>query len=226
VRELTGSLGEPQPLVSYHLRQLRDVGLVSVRRSSFDARDSYYSLDLARCGELLGEAGAALHPGLRLAPAPPFEPRRGGRAPRVLFLCTGNSARSQIAEALLDDLSAGAVRVFSAGSRPKELHANAVRVMHTRGIDISERHAKHLDTLRRRRFDLVISLCDRVREVCPEFPGEPQTIHWSIADPAAEPGGDAETYPAFERTAAELEKRIRYLLSTISANTRKEVPRP
>ena len=58
----------------------------------------------------------------------------------------------------------------------------------------------------------MISLCDRVRELCPEFPGEPETIHWSIPDPAAEPGCDAETYPAFERTAAELQTRIRFLL--------------
>jgi ArsR family transcriptional regulator, arsenate/arsenite/antimonite-responsive transcriptional repressor / arsenate reductase (thioredoxin) len=228
VRELTGSLGEPQPLVSYHLRLLRAAGLVSMRRSSFDARDTYYSLDLARCGELLGDAGAALHPGLRLAPAPGVEPRRSGRAPRVLFLCTGNSARSQIAEALLHHLSGGTVHAFSAGSRPKDLHPNAVQAMRARGLQISDRQSKHLDLFRRRRrrFDLVISLCDRVREVCPEFPGEPRTIHWSIPDPAAEPGGDEETYPAFERTAAELETRIGFLLATINAHTTEEVSRP
>jgi protein-tyrosine-phosphatase/DNA-binding transcriptional ArsR family regulator len=225
VRELTGSLGEPQPLVSYHLRQLRAAGLVSMRRSSFDARDTYYRLDLARCGELLGEAGAALHPALRLTPAPRVKLRRDGRAPRVLFLCTGNSARSQIAEALMDHWSGGVVHAFSAGSRPKELHPNAVRVMRARGLDISEQQSKHLDTFRRRRFDSVISLCDRVREVCPEFPGAPRTIHWSIPDPAAEPGSDDETYPAFERTAAELETRIRYLLVTIRAHTTEEVAR-
>jgi ArsR family transcriptional regulator, arsenate/arsenite/antimonite-responsive transcriptional repressor / arsenate reductase (thioredoxin) len=214
VRELAGSLGEPQPLVSYHLRLLRAGGLVSARRSSFDGRDSYYSLDLARCAGQLGEAGAALHPALRLAPAQ-VAPTRRRRAARVLFLCTGNSARSQIAEALLNELSGGNARAFSAGSRPKSLHRNAVRVMGARGIDISAQRPKHLDSFRNRRFDWVISLCDRVREVCPEFPGEPQTIHWSIPDPAAEPGRDAETYPAFERTAAELESRIRFLLSTI-----------
>jgi len=73
----------------------------------------------------------------------------------------------------------------------------------------------------------VISLCDRVREVCPEFPGEPQTIHWSIADPAAEPGDDADTYLRFERTAAELETRIGFLLDRIGARSpTKEVFRP
>src|SRR5262249_55837921 len=167
----------------------------------------------------LGDAGAALHPALRLAPAQ-TAPRRDRRSPRVLFLCTGNSARSQIAEALMRELSDGAVLAFSAGSRPKGLHPSAVRVMRTaHGLDISSQRPKHLDTFGRRRFDWVITLCDRVREVCPEFPGEPQAIHWSIADPAAEPGGDEETYPAFERTASELETRIGFLLSTVHMPT-------
>ena len=204
VRELTSAVGEPQPLVSYHLRELRSAELVSTRRSSFDARDSYYTLDLERFGELLTEAGTALHPSFRLTAPAIAAPRRRRL---VLFLCTGNSSRSQIAEALLQDLSGSAVEAFSAGSRPKPLHANAVRVMRERGIDISGRESKHLDVFGHRRFDYVISLCDRVREVCPEFPGDPTTIHWSIPDPAAE-----GTYAAFRRTAADLETRIRYLL--------------
>jgi ArsR family transcriptional regulator, arsenate/arsenite/antimonite-responsive transcriptional repressor / arsenate reductase (thioredoxin) len=209
-------VGERQPLVSYHLGQLQSARVLSVRRSSFDGRDRYYSLDLQRYGELLAEAGAALHPALRLdRPADP-ELRRGTRRPRVLFLCTGNSARSQIAEPLLERLSGGAVEAFSAGSRPKPLHPNAVRVLRARGIDISERRSKHLGTFSRWRFDYVISLCDRVREVCPEFPGAPQAIHWSIADPAAEPGSARATYPAFERTAVELETRVRFLLHRIT----------
>jgi ArsR family transcriptional regulator, arsenate/arsenite/antimonite-responsive transcriptional repressor / arsenate reductase (thioredoxin) len=216
VRELMVLLDEPQSLVSYHLRRLRAADLISVRRSSFDGRDSYYSLNLGRCGELLAAAGAALHPALRRSPRLGIQPRRRSRRVRVLFLCTGNSARSQIAEGLLQDLSGGAVEAFSAGSRPKRLHPNAVRVMHVRGIDISHRRAKHLNTLSRRRFDYVISLCDRVREVCPQFPGDPQTIHWSILDPAAEPGSDADTYPAFEHTAADLETRTRFLLDRIN----------
>jgi protein-tyrosine-phosphatase len=210
-----GCLGQPQSLVSYHLRQLRAAELVSVRRSSFDGRDCYYSLDLTRCRQLFAEAGAALHPALRPDPGAGAESRRRSRPPRVLFLCTGNSARSQIAEGLLQELSGGAVEASSAGSRPKSLHPNAVRVMRARGIDISERRPKHLGAFGRRRFDYVISLCDRVREVCPTFPGDPQTIHWSIPDPAAAPGSDADTYPAFERTAAELETRIRFLLHQI-----------
>jgi ArsR family transcriptional regulator, arsenate/arsenite/antimonite-responsive transcriptional repressor / arsenate reductase (thioredoxin) len=224
VRELMASVREPQSLVSYHLHQLRSAGIVSMRRSSADGRDTYYGLNLARASELLGEAGATLHPGLRLQPAATgSQPRRRPRRrPRVLFLCTGNSARSQIAEALLQELSVGAVEPFSAGSHPKDVHPNAVRVMHARGIDISDRRPKHMDTFSGRPFDYVISLCDRVREICPGFPGDPQTIHWSIPDPAAEPG----TYPAFERTTDELETRIRFLLHQINdPTTTQEVTR-
>ena len=137
----------------------------------------------------------------------------------MLFLCTGNSARSQIAEALAIELSGGAVRAVSAGSHPKPLHPNAVRVMRERGIDVSGRRSKHLGEFADRRFDYVISLCDRVREVCPEFPGGPELIHWSIPDPAREPGSDEETLPAFERTADELCTRIGFLIEAIEQTT-------
>jgi protein-tyrosine-phosphatase/DNA-binding transcriptional ArsR family regulator len=217
VGELCALVAQPQSLVSYHLRQLRDGGLVSMRRSLADGRDAYYVLDLERCGELLASAGAALHPGL--APAAPRaaggEPRPGPAVARILFLCTGNSARSQIAEALAELLSDGAVRAASAGSHPKPLHPNAVRVMRARGVDVAGRRSKHLGTFAGERFDYVISLCDRVREVCPEFPGGPELIHWSIPDPAREPGGDDVTLPAFERMADELATRIAFLLERI-----------
>jgi protein-tyrosine-phosphatase len=134
----------------------------------------------------------------------------------VLFLCTGNSARSQIAEALVEGLTGGAVEARSAGSHPKSLHPNAVRVMRERGIDIDGRRSKHLDEFAEERLDYVVSLCDRVREVCPEFPRHPELIHWSIPDPAREGSTDEETYPAFERTAAELGARIPFLLALIA----------
>jgi protein-tyrosine-phosphatase/DNA-binding transcriptional ArsR family regulator len=220
VGELCELAGRRQSLVSYHLRRLRDGGVVSVRRSAADGRDTYYVLDLARCGELLASAGIALHPGL--APTVPAGRKPGFAAARVLFLCTGNSARSQMAEALSERMSDGAVRAVSAGSHPKPLHPNAVRVMRDRGIDISGRRSKHLREFGDRRFDYVISLCDRVREICPEFPGAPELIHWSIPDPAREPGGNEETLPAFERTAAELETRIGFLIGALKA-TRQEV---
>jgi protein-tyrosine-phosphatase/DNA-binding transcriptional ArsR family regulator len=219
VGELCALAGRRQSLVSYHLRQLRDGGLVSMRRSAADGRDTYYVLDLARCGELLSSAGVSLHPGLAATPRPIAARARGSALARVLFLCTGNSARSQIAEALTDALSDGAVSAVSAGSHPKPLHRNAVRVMRARGIDLTGRRSKHLSEFAADRFDYVISLCDRVREVCPGFPEWPGLIHWSVPDPAREPGSDDDTLPAFERTADELAARIPFLLELIAQTT-------
>jgi ArsR family transcriptional regulator, arsenate/arsenite/antimonite-responsive transcriptional repressor / arsenate reductase (thioredoxin) len=219
VGELCELAGRRQSLVSYHLRQLRDGGLVSMRRSAADGRDSYYAVDLARCGELLSSAGASLHPALASAPRRRARRKRGTALARVLFLCTGNSARSQIAEVLAGELSGGTISAVSAGSHPKPLHPNAVMVMRERGIDISGRRSKHLSEFADQRFDYVISLCDRLREVCPEFPGAPELIHWSIPDPARQPGSDDETLPAFERTATELCSRIGFLIEAIEQTT-------
>ncbi len=215
VRELTNVVRKPQSLVSYHLARLRAGRLVSMRRSSADGRDAYYRVDLARCRELLVAAGGALHPGLALAPPVGDGHLVHGRRVRVLFLCTGNSTRSQIAEALLQELSGDTVDAHSAGSHPKRVHQSAVRVMRERGIDISSKGSKSLSRFARRRFDYVVTLCDRVREVCPEFPGGPDRIHWSIADPALEGDSDEESYPAFQRTAREIENRIQFLLHII-----------
>ena len=219
VGELCELAGQRQSLVSYHLRRLRDGGLVSARRSLADGRDSYYVLELARCGELLVSAGASLHPGLASVVGSHPGRHRGLARARVLFLCTGNSARSQMAEALAEQLSEGALRAASAGSHPKPLHPNAVRVMRERGIDLAGHRPKHLAEFTDQRFDTIISLCDRVREVCPDFPGAPHAIHWSVRDPAREPGTDDETLPAFEHTAAELEMRIGFLLAAIAHTT-------
>jgi ArsR family transcriptional regulator, arsenate/arsenite/antimonite-responsive transcriptional repressor / arsenate reductase (thioredoxin) len=225
VGELTELVGKPQNLVSYHLGQLGAAGLVSARRSAADGRDTYYRVDLDRCAQLLVGAAAALHPALRLEVVPPSRhttSRPRGRTPRVLFLCTGNSARSQIAEALLEHRSGHAIQARSAGSHPKPLHPHAVRVMAERGIDIADRTTKHFNRFARNRFDLVITLCDKVKEVCPEFPGSPPRAHWSMADPAAEGDSDDATYPAFVRTADEIENRVDLLIARLTAPPRHE----
>jgi ArsR family transcriptional regulator, arsenate/arsenite/antimonite-responsive transcriptional repressor / arsenate reductase (thioredoxin) len=221
VRELTVLVGESQNLVSYHLRLLREAGFVTTRRSSADGRDSYYAIDLVVCRDALQSAGGLLHPSMRVAVASQDceRSRSSRRRPRVLFLCTGNSARSQIAEALLEHLSAGAVAAASAGSHPKSLHPNAVRVLRTYGLDIGARRTKHLDEFRTQRFDAVITLCDRVREVCPEFPANPRMVHWSMPDPALEGATDRASYPAFHRTARELETRIGFRLPILTSQT-------
>jgi len=217
VRELVGVLDQPQNLVSYHLGRLREAGLVSVRRSSADRRDAYYRVETEACGRRLREVGAALHPALGddTGADSRQRSRKPRRRPRILFLCTGNSARSQMAQAFAEHLASGAIDVHSAGSHPKPLHPNAVRAMAGHGIDIGGRRTRHLNEFRRRRFELVVSLCDRVREVCPEFPGHPETVHWSMADPSAAGATDQESYPAFEHTAAEIEWRVRFLLARL-----------
>ena len=117
-----------------------------------------------------------------------------------------------MAEALLDAMSDGTIDAESAGSNPKPLHAAAVRAMKKRGIDISANRTKHLDEFGSQRFDVVITLCDRVREVCPEFPSHPDQIHWSVPDPALEGRNGRASLAAFDHTAAELETRIAFLL--------------
>jgi protein-tyrosine-phosphatase/DNA-binding transcriptional ArsR family regulator len=207
VRELTVAVNQPQNLVSYHLRQLRQAGLVSMRRSIADRRDTYYTADLNRIRDLFAAVGAELHPGLHLMapPTPEYRP-----AVRVLFLCTGNSSRSQIAETLLRASYGPAAEVFSAGSRPKAVHPFAIAVMATAGFDLATAQAKHLDLFVTQPFDWVITLCDRVREVCPEFPGA-RRAHWNVPDPSTEPDG----YPAFERAATDIALRVQFLVHRI-----------
>jgi protein-tyrosine-phosphatase/DNA-binding transcriptional ArsR family regulator len=212
VGDLCALLDQPQNLVSYHLRRLRTAGVISARRSAADGRDAWYRLESRRCRDLLIEAGRALHPGIRLAPitaaARATRPARSRPRTRVLFVCTGNSSRSQIAEALLEQRTGGAVAGRSAGSHPKPIHPAAVRAMAARGIDLSGRRSKHLRTMTRTRFDHVVTLCDKVREVCPEFPGHPSTSHWSMADPSSEPDVDA----AVARTVDEIDDRLEFLI--------------
>lgn len=222
VGELVELVGKPQNLVSYHLAELRRSGVVAGRRSSADGRDVYYRADLLRCRDLLREAGLALHPGLSLDPAPPGDITSPRFRDPVLFLCTGNSARSQIAEALVEHRSRGSVKARSAGSHPKPLHPNAVRVMAERGIDIADRPTKPLTRFAHDRFGRVITLCDKVREICPEFPGAPMSAHWSIADPAAAGDTDDASYPAFQHVADEIEGRVALLLADLQTTTPRE----
>lgn len=221
VSGLCEAVGRPQNLVSYHLRRLRDAGLVSSRRSSADGRDTYYALDLACCEELFSEASASLHPGLSRAmhSASAREPEVTDPA-SVLFVCTGNSSRSQIAEALLMRVAGGRVIAASAGLRPKPVHPHTAVVLAEHGIDASGLRSKHLDELAGSRFEYAVTLCDRAREACPEPVPGARTLHWSIPDPS-EAGEGPEALAAFRAVAASLETRIRYLLAAIAAETTK-----
>lgn len=216
VQELVTLVGQPQNLVSYHLRRLRTSQLVTERRSSADARDVYYSLDLGKLQAMYSEAGTAIHPALSLAAD--TEPRATSSATgppvRVLFLCTENSARSQMAEALLRSMGGEGLEVASAGSQPSAVHPDAIRCMAEMGLDISQARPKHLDEYRHQRFDYVITVCDRVREVCPVFPDDPERIHWSFPDPCLA-AGDEDRRRMFHQTAHQLITRLRFLLTLI-----------
>ena len=126
---------------------------------------------------------------------------------RVLFLCTGNSARSQIAEGLLRRIGAGRFDVVSAGTQPgDEVHPLAVQTMAEMGFDIGGQRPKDVATLAGETFDFVITVCDRARESCPAVPGA-EMIHWSFSDPAEEPD-DERRLRAFRDTVRGLKRRI------------------
>lgn len=210
VGELMTLTARPQNLVSYHLGRLRAGGIVHERRSSADARDVYYHLDLGRLSDLYRKSGDALHPML-IYGSSEGKPHQLNRPLRVLFLCTHNSARSQMAEALLREHAGPQVIAASAGSQPSVVHPLAMQVMSERGIAIEGQRSKHMDELAHERWDIVVTVCDRVREVCPAFPVETRTIHWSVPDPAAITGTAAERTSAFHAAADDIAKRVAYL---------------
>jgi protein-tyrosine-phosphatase len=125
---------------------------------------------------------------------------------------TENSARSQMAEALLRHLSHGQIEVYSAGSHPTQVHPLAIHVLQERGFSTEGLRSKSFDEFVGQSFDIIVTVCDRVRESCPTFPGDPDCIHWSFADPAAVEGLLEERHRAFEQTALQLTTRLRYLL--------------
>lgn len=215
VQELVTVTRQPANLVSYHLKQLRDDSIVSQRRSDADARDIYYTLNLPYLRTLYAAAGQALHPLLGATTEPPLVAELTRR--RVLFICTHNSARSQMAEAWLRYLTGGQVAVFSAGSQPAGVHALTISTLSALGIDISQQHSTPLDSYYEDTFDDVITVCDRAREVCPTFPGPARYHHWSIPDPLVAPV--AEQPAVFAATAHMIELRVRHFLAAQAANS-------
>ena len=128
---------------------------------------------------------------------------------RVLFLCTGNSARSQMAEGLLRDMAGDRFEVFSAGTSPKGLHPRSVDVMKEVGIDVSKYQSKDVDIYRNERFDYVITVCDRAKQHCPVFPGV-EPIHWGFDDPADAPAD--QQLEVFRRVRDEIRQRLNLFL--------------
>ena len=131
---------------------------------------------------------------------------------RVIFVCTGNSARSQMAEALLRRDGGDRFEVVSAGVSPKGVHPMTIVALDKVGIDISGARSKAVGEFLGQRFDYVITVCDRARATCPVFPGGSTTLHWGIDDPAEATGSDEERQAAFDRALRELSLRIHTFL--------------
>ena len=128
---------------------------------------------------------------------------------RVLFLCVGNSARSQMAEGWLRHLAGDRFEAASAGTRPTGVHPLAVEAMREVGIDLSGHRSKSAEEYAGQRFDYVVTVCDPAREACPLFPGAGAMLHWSFDDPAAATGTDRERRAVFRRVRDEIGERIR-----------------
>jgi arsenate reductase (thioredoxin) len=131
-----------------------------------------------------------------------------GNRKRVLILCTGNSARSQMAEGLLRQMGGDVFEVVSAGVAPSQVRAEAIEVMSELGIDISDHRSKSVDEFLGQEFEYVITVCDNANEQCPIFPGQTKRIHWSVADPAAAVGDKVARLAAFRRIRDEIKMRL------------------
>jgi arsenate reductase len=127
---------------------------------------------------------------------------------KVLFLCTENSCRSQMAEGILRHLMGDKFEVFSAGTRPSVVNPMAIKVMAEIGIDISGHRSKSVEEFQGMNFDFVITTCDAAREACPFFPGKARHLHWSFNDPAAVRGYEEEMLSAFRKVRDEIKQRI------------------
>ena len=138
---------------------------------------------------------------------------KGEEKTRVLFLCTGNSCRSQMAEGLLRHLAGDRFDVASAGTHPAGLNSGAVNVMRELGIDISHHRSKHIEEFMSRRFDYVVTVCDRAKESCPVYPWAGSLLHWSFDDPAAAPGTEKERKAVFCRVRDEIGGQIQKLIA-------------
>ena len=141
---------------------------------------------------------------------------------RLLFLCTGNSARSQMAEGLLRHEAGERFEVFSAGTHPSLVRPEAIAVMKEIGIDISGHRSKSIDEFRGDEFigqklDIVVTVCDNARESCPVFPGQTQRLHWPFEDPAAVEGTEEQRRDAFRKTRDRIHGRIRVFLGESGA---------
>lgn len=217
--EIAGALGLKQNTLSHHLADLTACGLVSVSRQG---RSLFYAVDLAVTEDLIGylalDVGRGrpdlLDPLLRThKDADPMTTPHRDTDFDVLFICSGNSARSIFAEALLRDLGRGKFQAFSAGTRPgTELNPFALEVLRRNGHDVTGLRSKHISEFQKPDsivMDFVFTVCDTAAaEECPPWPGQPITGHWGLPDPVKATGTEAERALVFAQTYAALRRRI------------------
>jgi arsenate reductase len=127
---------------------------------------------------------------------------------RVLFLCTGNSVRSQMAEGLLRHMAGNRFEVFSAGIKPSSINPYAIKVMAEIGIDISNQYSKNVSQFLAESFDYIITLCDNAKQTCPFFPGKAVRLHWDLPDPADAKGNEEEILTVFRKIRDEIKDKI------------------
>ncbi len=212
--EIAEATGLKQNTLSHHLADLTACGLVQVERQG---RSLYYAVDLETDEGLIGYLALDLGRARPDLLAPLFAARKDESMPdmkyNVLFICSGNSARSIFAEALLRDLGKGRFQAFSAGTRPNtELNPFALEVLKRNGHDISGLRSKHISHFQQpgsEVMDFVFTVCDTAAaEECPPWPGQPITGHWGLPDPVKATGTEAEKALVFARTYAGLRQRI------------------
>lgn len=143
-----------------------------------------------------------------------LETRNDGETKRVLILCTGNSARSQMAEGILRNAGGGRFEVWSAGTKPGRVRAEAIEVMREIGVDISGHRSKSVDEFAGREFDYVMTVCDNARESCPVFPGQARRLHWSFDDPAAVEGDEQQRLKVFRRVRDQISMCLEEFIKT------------
>ena len=212
--EMAEALAMKQNTLSHHLSDLAQAGLVRVARQG---RSLFYSVDLERAEALIGYLALDVGRGRPNLLAPLVAARKETAMREtdfdVLFICSGNSARSIFAEALLRDLGKGRFRSFSAGTRPNSaLNPFALDVLRRNGHDVADLRSKHISEFQTDdspAMDFVFTVCDTAAaEECPPWPGQPITGHWGLPDPVKATGTDAEKALVFAQTYAALRRRI------------------
>ena len=213
--EMAAALGLKQNTLSHHLADLAASGLVRAERAG---RSLYYAADLDKTEGLIGYLAFDVGRGRPDLLSPLLSPDKEGPAMpaagfNVLFICSGNSARSIFAEALLRDIGRGRFTAHSAGTRPNtQLNPFALEVLTRNGHDLAGLRSKHISEFRQPlspRMDFVFTVCDTAAaEECPPWPGQPITGHWGLPDPVRAAGTDAEKALVFAQTYAALRRRI------------------